>query len=158
MTLSTEVFTHVISTFSGSKIFITADQEKVLHGLSGNEFVHFGEETLNAKNIAEVLTVEDYNKQHPKPVSMPDYVKFEPVKPIIRTSEDNRRTHQSMINGLCEYIDSDQYKGTYAPIGILMSSIKRFKNKYKEYPKVSVSRELLSKPEQNFNKQVGNLV
>ena len=98
--------THIIVTYTGSKIEITAEQELKLRHLGKDDKVYIDSHLVKGSNIAEVLPIETYYQNHPKERPMPEYkaLKAPEIKPLTRERYIN--ACRSTLRGIRQYIDN----------------------------------------------------
>jgi len=130
--------THVIITYTGTHYIITAVQELKLRELKADQQIRIGQNTIKARNIAEVIEIEKYYETHPNkrpPIISP--AKQFPGVGIERTITNEKRVKvlEGFKKGLLKHMTSEYYQGLDAPKDLLRLCENKIKEcKYSTQP------------------------
>ena len=97
--------THIITTYTGDKYEITADQERQLETLGKNDKISINGSIIYGGNISGVPKIEDYYRNHPQERPMPEYKALEAPKEEPLTRERYVNCARQTLKGIRQYID-----------------------------------------------------
>lgn len=112
--LTTEVKTHVLITYSKSTYFLTKNQEAKLKYIGLNDTIEIDGNKIKGANIAEIIKIEEYYKQHPQKreehtnYTFEEFKSYQTTKIEPVTKEKRIRALRSMIKGFKEYFSNKE--------------------------------------------------
>lgn len=126
--LSTEVKTHVLITFSGSKHMITDEQEKTLRKASDQDRIYIGSTMIRVSTIKQVMPIEEYYQQFPEERPQYSNYSYKPTPEMPYSAKRHYNAIVSMRSGFLKHFNGRELNNKAQKILDVMNyRIKNFK-------------------------------
>jgi len=120
-------YEYVLITFTGSKIFLTEEENNRFINLSLDQSVVIGKHRIKGSNIAEITPIDKYYQDHPQDRPEPSYKQLETPKEKPMNKERYLNASRSTLKGLRQYIDEAE-----KPTKVALELAKKLAQKIKD--------------------------
>lgn len=119
--------THAIITYTGVHYLITPEQHEALKQLRLEGDIKIDNNTIKARNIADILTIQKYYETYPdkRPPLVDRYKNIQGMgmEGIVKNS--HTKMLEQIAKGLRKHIGSKNYQGSDAPLTLLRMATTR---------------------------------